>query len=513
MIGTERVGGEERPRRAGRAGAAAIFALWLLAGALSGAETGAVPSPDDPISPASRPARTTDPRLESLDWIIDSAVSKPPLRGADVAVLIGSLSSGETLYERSADRAMVPASNMKIVTGAAALHVLGPEFEFETIVATDEGPSGSVLEGNLYVRGSGDPSLVSEELWQLVEEIRALGVERIGGDLVLDAGYFDAAATASSAVSEGDRAYHARTGALSLNFNAIAVHVTPGPSPGDPALVVLSPATSFIGLRNSAGTCRRGSSSTLSVRRTFEDGKNIVSVEGRIPEGSKTAVFYRSLDDGLGYFGSVFRGFLDSAGIEIAGDAVPGEVPNDATVLVRHRSKPLSLIVRDLNKYSSNFVAEQLVKAIGAHTAGPPGTAAAGLSALGTYLSESGAEAGSYRLADGSGFSRDNRLSPRAIVRVMRRALLDFGSSYEYAASLSVSGIDGTLEDRMGYPGLRRAVRAKTGLLNGVTAISGLMETASGEEILFSIIVNGFACEAWHAHDLEHAILTAASRL
>jgi D-alanyl-D-alanine carboxypeptidase/D-alanyl-D-alanine-endopeptidase (penicillin-binding protein 4) len=131
------------------------------------------------------------------------------------------------VYERNADRLMVPASNMKVVTAAAALSVLGPDYRFETVVSTDAPELGATLAGNLYVRGTGDPSLVSEELWKLAESIRVLGIERIEGDLVLDAAYFDSASTTSRTVANGDRAYHARTGALSLNFNAIAVHTTP----------------------------------------------------------------------------------------------------------------------------------------------------------------------------------------------------------------------------------------------------------------------------------------------
>ena len=115
-------------------------------------------------------------------------------------------------------------------------------------------------------------------------------------------------------------------------------------------------------------------------------------------------------------------------------------------------------------------------------------------------------------IEDGSGFSRDNRLTPRAIVAVMQQALSDFTTSYEFAASLSVSGTDGTLSDRMGYAELRSVVRAKTGLLDGVTAISGIMEDGSGEEVLFSIIVNGFECEAWRVHDFEHSILAVIRR-
>ena len=449
---------------------------------------------------------------EALDWVVESGMRQPHLRGAEVAILVASAATGEVVYERNADRLMVPASNMKVVTAAAALSVLGPDYRFETVVSTDAPELGATLAGNLYVRGTGDPSLVSEELWKLAESIRVLGIERIDGDLVLDATHFDSSSTTSRVVARGDRAYHARTGALSLNFNAVAVHTTPAARPGAAAVVELAPGTSFVELRGGVSTGKSRSRSTLSVRRTFEDGKNVITMSGSVPAGSRARVHYRSLDDGLWYFGTVLREFLESAGVELGGTVTLGAAPEDARTLVVHESKPLSLIVRDLNKFSNNFVAEQLLKAMAAHVYGAPGTTAGGAAVLTDHLRAAGGDSGLCHIEDGSGFSGDNRLTPRAIVAVMQQALSDFTTSYEFAASLSVSGTDGTLSDRMGYAELRSVVRAKTGLLDGVTAISGIMENGSGEEVLFSVIVNGFECEAWRVHDFEHSILAVIRR-
>jgi D-alanyl-D-alanine carboxypeptidase/D-alanyl-D-alanine-endopeptidase (penicillin-binding protein 4) len=453
-----------------------------------------------------------DGGIEALDWVVESGLRQPHMRGAEAAILVQSLATGEVLYEHNADRPMVPASNMKVVTGAAALSVLGPDYRFETVVSTDAPVVGVELDGDLHIRGSGDPSFVSEQMWNLAESVRALGLSRIAGDIVLDATHFDSSSTTSAVVEEGDRAYHARTGALSLNFNAVAVRTTAADRAGVPAVVTLSPNTSFVELAGGVSTGRSGSRSNLEVRRTFRDGRNVITVSGSVPAGSGTRVHYRNLDDGLIYFGTVLREFLASAGIEVAGAVRTGATPEAARVLVTHESKPLSLIVRDLNKYSNNFVAEQLLKAMSAQAGDGPGTTAGGTRVLSEHLHASGADSGSYHVVDGSGFSRENRLTPRAIAAVVRRAMSDFDLSYEFAASMSVSGTDGTLSDRMGYPELRSAVRAKTGLLDGVTAISGIMENGSGEEVLFSIIVNGFDCEAWRVHDFEHSVLAVIRR-
>lgn len=453
----------------------------------------------------------TDPgemKRQDLAWVVDSLLARPHLRGAEISVLVESEATGEVLFERAADRPMIPASNMKVVTGAAALRLLGGDYRYATDVLTDAGSSAPNVAGNLYVRGSGDPSLVLEEVWKLAEELRVEGLGSVAGDIVLDDALFDSV-SASSDVGGGDRAYHARTGALSANFNAVLVSVAPGAASGDPARVILSPDTDFLSVRNEAVTCSRRRSGTIQVRRSLESGVNTITVTGRIPLGEDPVRVYRNVDRPARYFGALFSEALDDVGIGVEGSVRMGPAPADAELLLDHRSKPLSLIVRDLNKYSNNFVAEQLAKTLSAEIVGRPGTTRDGAALLARFVSSLGVDTTRVRIRDGSGFSRENRLTARAIVATMRDALSDFATSYEYGASLSVSGVDGTLEDRMGYAGLRGSIRAKTGLLDGVTAISGLMRTSSGERVIFSIIVNGFTCEAWRVHDAEHAILGA----
>lgn len=475
--------------------------------------------------------------LESLSWIIDSFLAKPHLRGATVSIIVESLDHDALdggpvdrwalppLYERHADRPMIPASNMKVVTAAGALSLLGPDYRFETSFSTDGSSTSPILRGNLYIKGSGDPSLVSEEFWKIADKLRTRGIERIAGDIVLDVSYFDALATATDAADDGDRAYYARTSALAANFNTVRVHVHPGEKTGDTARAELSPDTGFVDVLNDATTCSARRSETIQVRRRFEDGRNVVHVSGRIPVGHRGKVFYRNIDDPAGSFGATLISFLKGAGIAFDGDLVQGAEPDDATVLFVHRSKPLSLIVRDLNKFSNNFTAEQLLKTLGAmNGSGGPGdvssgdgspdarpitagTTASGAAALMDYLNRLDIDTSELRIVDGSGLSRESRLTVRSLARVIREMYADFRVAPEYLSSLSVSGTDGTLGDRMGFGGLTGTIRAKTGLLEGVTAISGVMETMTGRRVLFSIIVNGWSCEAWKVHDMEHAIL------
>jgi len=449
----------------------------------------------------------SDSLLGAVRARIDSILTDPLLEGVTHGLLVESLRTGQVIYERNADTPLIPASNMKLVTGALALTTLGPAFSFETDLATNASIVDPVLEGDLFVRGRGDPSLTTEEVWKLAEELKSLGIERIAGDIVLDASYFDSVSTASGEASDGDRAYQARVGALATNFGSVAVRVRPGDAVDDPAKVALVPPTDFVRLVNRARTGSSRRPSTIEVERSWSRGKNTVTVRGRIPADSEGGVWNRNLEDPSGYFGALFLDLLGRAGIAVDGCVVGGMTPGGATVLAVHRSKPLAVILRDLNKHSNNFVGEQLLKAVSAHTMGPPGSTAGGAALASAFLRSVGAADGSFVVADGSGLSRENRLTTRAAVRVMRRMLADYGAAPEYLSSFSVGGIDGTLGRRLGDGDMRGAVRGKSGLLDGVTAISGVLHTRSRGDFLFSMFTNGPEDEPRLAHEVESRVL------
>ncbi len=457
--------------------------------------------------------------LPELGATIDRLLAAPDLSGTTVSLVVASLDTGEVLFARRPDAPMAPASNMKLVTAAAALSMLGPDHRYETVFATDAREVAPVLRGDVFVRGCGDPSIVSEQLWVIAERFRTMGIERIEGDIVLDASCFERQSTNDRDISQGDRAYHARTGALSANFNTVRVHVLPGDATGDPARVTVSPDVGFVVLENRAMTGAAGDGSRVEVRRRstplgrvaegegWPETKNTIRVTGRIPVGHGGVTVYRSIDDPGWNFAASLETFLRHAGVKLNGGLRPGAAPPDAREIFTHASKPLSLIVRDMGKYSNNFVAEQLLKTLSVVASGEPGTTAGGCAALRSYIASVHADTTGIRIVDGSGFSRDNRLTTSALVSVIRSATSDFASYAEFLASLSVSGTDGTLSDRMGYAGLAGVIRAKTGLLDGVTSISGVMETSSGARVAFSILTNGSSCEAWKVHDVEHEIL------
>src|SRR3989338_3975709 len=420
----------------------------------------------------SAPVFPSQPLNWSIGKKIDNIIQNRCLSDAKVGIKIVSLKTGETVYERNSDELLIPASNVKLITSAAALSRLKPNYKFRTTVAYDGAIDGNILNGNLYIKGYGDPKLVTEELLLIVREIRNSGIDEISGDIIADESFFDSERTGNgwNLSDDNSRAYNARIGALTLNFNTITVYVDSAESHRDKPKVITNPPTNFVEVINNAVTNRRRVGTTITVR-------------GEVTTGKKRMHYYRNISNPPLYTATVFKEFLEREGIVIKGNIRTGIQPEGIEELLGHESVPLSIIVRDLNKISNNFIAEQILKTMGAEIKGAPGTTEKGLEVVEEYLGEIGIQKETYKIADGSGLSRFNRLTPSQIIKVLDSMYNDFRFQSEYIASLSVMGVDGSLKERMNNSESQEMVRGKTGTLDGVSAISGYA-----------------ACVKWHSH-------------
>ncbi|RMF86313.1 MAG: D-alanyl-D-alanine carboxypeptidase/D-alanyl-D-alanine-endopeptidase [Nitrospinota bacterium] len=450
---------------------------------------------------AGSPPKKEENRLQAA---IRRISNTPCLRQGKVGVKVVSLSRQETLVAINADQHFIPASNTKLFTTAVALLRLHPEYTFATPLFTDGKLVGDRLEGNLYLQGSGDPSLVSEELWIMVEQLWNQGIRAIKGDIVGDDRFFTGAERGRGWTNPRSvRAYNAKTGALSLNFNAIAVRVEPGRRKGEKVRVTLSPPTAYITLTSRATTSPAGSRTAITVdRRPLPQGDRIV-VAGRMAAGEGPQTFYRNISHPTLFTLTVLREFLERYGIAVQGGVREGEVPPEATRLLTHHSKPLARILLDMNKFSNNFIAEQVLKTLGAEIKGPPGSFQKGLDVLEETLAELGIAPRTYTLADGSGLSPLNRVTPAQIVHLLEQMYNRFTVQAEFLASLGIMGVDGSVKERLEQTPAQRRVRVKTGSLAGVSALSGYVETLQGELLAFSILMNRFACGLFQAMDLQ----------
>jgi len=440
---------------------------------------------------------------------------------ADVGVHVVDAGTGAPVFTHG-DDPMVPASTAKLITAAAALKTLGPDWRFSTTLAGDRGPGGDgVLAGNLYVIGGGDPSLVVEKLWKLVYDLKLAGVTRVSGDVIFDDSYMDAEHTIhgwdkAHDVKRGPT-YFAPVGALSLNFNAAAIVVGPGEAPGEPARAALeTPAQKVVTLENKATTGRAGSRASLVLDRKVSGDRVTFVISGSIPTGSEAGTYYKTVSDPTSYFTAVFAEMMKLHGITVGGHYLEGEAPEDAKTLIQLKSPPLATILLEMNKSSSNFYAEQVFKAMGAEVRGGQGTAASGASVVDDYLEGLGIPADAHisglNVVNGSGLSTDWQVRPSHLTAVLVDMARDQEVGAEFVASLAIGGRDGTLRKRYKDEDYDLRVRGKTGSLAGVSCLSGYVDGGDGRRYAFALLANalpGSSAEAKAAQDrLVETLLT-----
>jgi D-alanyl-D-alanine carboxypeptidase/D-alanyl-D-alanine-endopeptidase (penicillin-binding protein 4) len=473
-----------------------------------------VPAPDAPKAPANPKERRA--------WLkaqLDEVLGAPALSKAKMSVLAIESDTGKPLYARAEKAPMNAASNVKIVTSAAALSLLGPEYRWRTTLSVAAPPTGPALSaggevaGDLVLRGGGDPTLTDEDLAAMVADLTALGVHKIHGGLVVDDGFFDGATVGPAYDQKNEStAFRAPSSAASLDFNAVAVTIIPGATAGAPARVTLEPASPYFIVSGTVVTAADGPASPAVETRDEGGAHTRVLVAGRVHLGSEPRTFYRRVVHPALFAGHTLRQQLERRGIIVEKGtrvaAVP--VPNQR-VLSTHESPPLAVVVQDLNKHSNNFMAEQVVRTLGAEIVGRPGTWQKGIEAVARYLAGIGLPRGSYGMTNGSGLYDSNHFSAEQITTVLRAASRDFRVSAEFLASLAVAGTDGTIAHRMAGTLAERYVRAKTGTLASVSCLSGFAGSPGRVPLIFSILMNDVAsaAEARRAQDRIAEILVA----
>lgn len=466
-------------------------------------------------APAVRPAPRVlhaAPGLEApLKAALTDAINAPALDDADFGFLAVRMKDGAVLAESGGDALINPASNAKLVTAAAALDTLHAEYRFKTEYYVQGTLRDGVLYGNLVVKGYGDPTIVSERLARVANELYLFGVEKITGGVVVDGSWFDDVEEARGWELEEapDRAYAAPVSALSLNYNATAVYVRPAGA-GQPAIVRVDPPVEHVVLEGSVMTERYGRGVRVySQKDRSADGKDqtLLTIEGSV--GAREAPFrmYRRVYEPLKHFGSALVYFLQQRGVKVRHNVSQGTVPDGARLILVDRSAALTEILADLNHYSNNIIAETLVKAMGAEVMGAPGTFDNGLTVARRFLEEKvGFEPGTYVFHNGSGLNDVNRFTPRQIVRLLRHMNRDFEGGVEYTSSLAVAGTQGTIGFRMRDTPAERHLRAKTGTLRGVSALSGYVVQPGGEVVAFAILAQGFRHGASSIWKVQNAI-------
>ncbi len=372
------------------------------------------------------------------------------------------------------------------------------------------------MAGDLHVRGRGDPSLGTGELYQLVRELRQNGVKQIEGGVVVDVDYFDSRDLPPhfEEKPKDSAPYRAPVGATSLNFNAVTVSLRPAANGSGPCTVAVEPPNDYVVIDSAVRTVKRGRTRIRMEDETTDNSMRFV-LRGQLRADDGIKVYRRRVADPVLYLGSALRVALTRTGIELGKTKVTtGEVPASASALAWRVSEPLAVLVRGLGKNSNNYVAEMLLKTIGAEQRSDktrPASWDDGLAAVRGWLVDTiGWATEGFYYGNGSGLYASNRFSPRQIVRLLSVGYRDFRWGPDLVASLSIGGVDGTISRRMVHGPAAGRVRAKTGTLDGVSTLSGYVAIDGRSPLAFSIFVNGFSDEsADYARLLQNDICEA----
>ena len=450
-----------------------------------------------------KPDATTaaPPALSVLSHGIDAIVADPALAHGYWGVVVRSLKNDETLYSLNARKLMLPASNMKIVTLAAAAERLGWNHTYDTWVFGTGPIAAGVLGGDLLVVGSGDPGIgtiddMSDRLFaDWADRLKSAGIRTIAGRVIGDDNAFDDDDLGFGwSWDDLQDDYAAGISALQFNENMARVTVGPGPAAGTSAAVSIAPAYSGLAIDSAVTTVAAGTTASVDVRRL--PGSATLALRGTVALGAAPRVLTVSVDNPTLFFVNSLRAALIANGIDVRGPAVdvddlPSAPPHPGTPpLIAYTSPRLSVLAMRLMKISQNQCAETFLKTVGA-AAGTP-TAAAGRAAVQTTLEAWGVQPADLIQRDGSGLSRYDYVTPEALATILVHIKRDDRLRGPFETSLPIAGRDGGLANRMkGTPADGNA-RAKTGSMTSVRGLSGYVTTADGEPLVFSILANNF---------------------
>jgi D-alanyl-D-alanine carboxypeptidase/D-alanyl-D-alanine-endopeptidase (penicillin-binding protein 4) len=482
--------------------------------ALPGLAPRPAPAPETPKAPADATQRRA--------WLkarLDELFGVPSLAKVKIGVSVIESDTGKAIYGRGEKSPLNAASNVKLVTSAAALSLLGPEYRWRTtlsLVGPQNGTppaAGGEVTGDLVFRGGGDPTLSVEDLAAMVSDLSALGIRKIHGALVVDDGFFDGATVAPAYDQKKEStASRAPSSAASLGGNVVAVTIIPGAAAGALARVTVEPASPYFVLAGSVVTASDGPAAPSVETRDEGGTRTRITIAGRVRLGSEPRTFYRRVVHPALFTGHSLRQQLERRGIIVDKPTrVAAVPPQGARVLSTHESAPLAVVVQELNKRSNNYMAEQVVRTMGAEIVGRPGTWEKGLEAVARYLATAGVPRGSYQMTNGAGLYDSNHFSAEQIVKLLRAASRDFRLSAEYLSSLAIAGTDGTIAHRMTGTLAERYVRAKTGTLASVSCLSGFAGSPGRVPLVFSILMNDTpnAAEARRIQDRVAELLVA----
>ncbi|HUL43200.1 MAG TPA: D-alanyl-D-alanine carboxypeptidase/D-alanyl-D-alanine-endopeptidase [Bacteroidota bacterium] len=456
-----------------------IFVAALVSCSAQEQVTRPLPTPTEPAKPSVDSIRT------EIDRVLDDSLFASAFIGIDVV----SLRDGKVLYSQNRNKLFHPASNMKLFTTSAALNTFDSGFQCRTVCFTDGKIIKHVVNKNLILRGGGDPFLSFDDLDSMAGALHRLGIKSVRGNLVGNTTYFDDIPWGPGWMwddePDPDEAF---ISALCIDQNSVKVIVRPGQKSGRHPEVSLQPPSAHFKIRNTATTSSDTAGIPLHVTRLR--GSNEIDITGRVHPRTAPRAFTLSVREPAMYTLELFKDRLRAHGISVQGHLVIDSLRG--TLRLAETDRPLDSIVVRTNKESDNLGAENLLKMLGAEGQHAAGSTEGGIAVLKSYLAGLDIDTANCVLADGSGVSFYNAVTPAMITKLLDHQYHTPATFKRFYESLPVAGNDGTLHGRMRGSKAQENVHAKTGSLTGVSALSGYVTTADGKLLAFSILANHF---------------------
>ncbi len=438
---------------------------------------------------------------------IQSSLNLRKAPDSSLSIYVENLDTGEPVLTWNEDVPRNPASVIKLLTTLVALDILGPAYTWKTETYLLGETDGSVLDGDLLLKGYGDPFLVTSRLWQMLREIRQKGISRITGDLLIDDSYFDVPYHDPAKFDrEPLRAYNVAPNALLMNFKVVRYHFEPDLESATVSIRV-DPPLENLRIENrlevAQGRCRgyqRGI--TITPNETVDH----MVMSGQFPSGCKNYVMHRAALGHNEFAYGLFKSIWQESGGEFSGSFRNVVKPDDIEPFLVFESLPLADIISKVNKHSNNVMARQLLFTLGAERFVGPGTEEGGRQVIEDWLKSKQLGSAKLKLDNGAGLSRDSRISARNLGEILRYA---WQSPFmpEYLSSLSLSGLDGTLMRRFRDDPLTGTAHIKTGRLDHVTAIAGYLQSRSGGRYTIVALQNHTDVHRGPGEEVQAALL------
>ena len=445
--------------------------------------------------------------LADLPAAVLNALEVRNVPAESLSIYVEDVDSGEVVLRWHDEETRNPASTIKLLTTLAALDILGPAYRWKTEVYANGSIAGDALDGDLLLKGHGDPFLVTERVWQLLRNIRNRGIREIKGDLLIDDSYFDVGDYDPAAFDRQPlRAYNVAPNALLMNFKVVRYWFEPDEEAGAVS-VRLDPQLDNLQVENRlslrTGSCR-GYQRGITI--TANGPVDQVTFSGKFPNGCERYAMDRTALSHNEFVYGLFRSLWRESGGVFDGGWKNVVAEEEAEPLLVFDSLPLREMIARVNKHSNNVMARQLLYTLSAEADGHPGTEQGGKKVISDWLVDNGLDSCKLAIENGAGLSRDARITAADLGSLLRFA---WRQPYmpEYLASMSLSGLDGTLSRRFRNTELIGKAHLKTGSMDHVTAIAGYLQTRSGRRFAVVALQNYEDIHRGPGEEVQYALL------